>query len=107
MGAFNYGTRGILDLTHKRLFTFSTIQRLLEERGFRLMEVRGIPAPFPIALGDTTLSRFLLKINLALIRIWRGMFSYQILLRLKPLPMVDALLKHAIVKSDARTKAAL
>jgi len=104
LGAFNYGKRGILDLTHKRLFTFSTIQKLFEERGFQIQEIRGIPAPFPIAMGDTFLSRFLLKSNRALIRLSRGLFSYQILLRLKTLPTVDTLLEDAIDKSDSRRR---
>ena len=43
--------RGILDLTHTRLFTFSTLRRLLEGAGFQVLELRGVPAPFPLALG--------------------------------------------------------
>ena len=33
MGQFNYGKRGILDLTHCRLFTFSSFRRLFEQGG--------------------------------------------------------------------------
>ena len=32
-GQFNYGKRGILDMTHTRLFTFRSFRRLLEEAG--------------------------------------------------------------------------
>ena len=32
VGQFNYGKRGILDLTHTRLFTFSSLRRLLCRR---------------------------------------------------------------------------
>ena len=52
-GWFNYGSRGILDLTHTRLFTFATIRKLFEQSGYRIEEIRGIPAPFPLAFGDT------------------------------------------------------
>src|SRR6185437_9548148 len=31
LGQFNYGKRGILDMTHTRLFTFSSFRRLLEQ----------------------------------------------------------------------------
>ena len=59
LGQFNYGKRGILDMTHTRLFTFTSLRRLLEQSGFRIAEVRGVPGPFPLAMGDTRLSRLL------------------------------------------------
>src|SRR6185436_4003552 len=34
IGKFNYGKRGILDLTHTRLFTFGTFRRLFEQSGY-------------------------------------------------------------------------
>jgi hypothetical protein len=52
-GQFNYGKRGILDLTHTRLFTFASMRRLFEQQGFLVLETRGVPAPFPMALGRT------------------------------------------------------
>ena len=50
LGQFNYGKRGILDITHTRLFTFGTLRRLFEQAGFEVTEVRGLPAPFPLAV---------------------------------------------------------
>ena len=52
LGQFNYGKRGILDVTHTRLFTFGTLRRLFEQAGFDVIEMRGLPAPFPLAFGD-------------------------------------------------------
>jgi 2-polyprenyl-3-methyl-5-hydroxy-6-metoxy-1,4-benzoquinol methylase len=75
-GQFNYGKRGILDLTHKRLFTFSSLHRLLEQRGFGVAHYRGIPAPYPVALGDNFVSRFLLALNSACLRVLPSLFSY-------------------------------
>src|SRR5581483_2583192 len=80
LGQFNYGKRGILDMTHTRLFTFSSLRQLLEQRGFRVAGARGIPAPFPMALGDGPLARFLLAVNQALIRLLPRWFSYQMFL---------------------------
>ncbi|HEY5996408.1 MAG TPA: glycosyltransferase, partial [Candidatus Deferrimicrobiaceae bacterium] len=77
-GIFNYGPRGILDLDHTRLFTFGSFRRLFEMHGYDVLETRGIPVPFPLALGDTALARALMKINRALIRISKPLFSYQI-----------------------------
>ena len=57
LGRFSYGRRGILDLTHTRLFTFKTLRRLFEQGGFDVVESRGVPAPFPLAVGGGELGR--------------------------------------------------
>jgi len=105
LGHFNYGRRGILDLTHSRLFTFKTLCVLFEQCGFRVERVGGIPAPFPLALGDGRLGRALVTLNAFLIRLSRGLFSYQIFLVASPLPTVDALLDDAVAGSVARADA--
>ncbi len=66
-GHFNYGKKGILDATHTRLFTFRSLTALLEQSGYKIHELRGIPAPFPKAIGNNFLSRLLLRLNSALI----------------------------------------
>ena len=103
-GNFNYGKRGILDLTHTRLYTFRTLRLLFEQCGFRVESVTGVPAPFPEALGLNRLSRFLVWLNDALIRVSRGLFSYQIFMVVTPTPTVDVLLDDSIAGS--REKAA-
>jgi SAM-dependent methyltransferase len=95
MGWFNYGPRGILDLTHTRLFTFKTARALLEQSGYRVLEVRGVPAPFPLALGDGWLARFALAVNKGLIKISKSLFSYQIFIVCTPLPTLEWLLSQA------------
>ena len=99
-GFFNYGKIGILDRTHTRLFTFRSLQALLTQTGYKLLEVQGIPAPFPKALGDNWLSRSLLNINRALIKLSRGLFSYQIFVRVQAMPTVDHLLSETISNSE-------
>ena len=47
LGNFNYGKRGILDLTHTRLYTFASLERLFAQCGFHVEQLEGIPAPFP------------------------------------------------------------
>jgi len=95
VGQFNYGKRGILDLTHSRLFTFSSLRRLFEQGGFRVRQMRGIPGPFPLVFGEGPLSRSLMAINTALIRIARGLFSYQMFFVVEPLPSLEHLLREA------------
>jgi glycosyltransferase involved in cell wall biosynthesis len=94
-GKFNYGKRGILDRTHTRLFTFATLRRLFEQGGFRVVEMKGVPGPYPLALGDCKLSRFLLRLNEVLIRISKGLFAYQIYMIVQPYPSTEYLLQIA------------
>jgi hypothetical protein len=105
IGQFNYGKRGILDLTHTRLFTFSSFERAVRQAGFDIVERLGVPGPMPLALGDNFLSRMLMKWNRLLIHISRGMFSYQIYLRVKPQPSLQHLLKTAEEQSRKRAEA--
>lgn len=95
LGQFNYGKSGILDRTHTRLFTFLSLEQLLKESGFRIKEVRGVPAPFPKVLGDNLLGRAVVAANLALIRLSKSMFSYQILVIAETTPDVDFVLERA------------
>lgn len=104
LGQFNYGTRGILDLTHTRLFTFASWRRLFEETGFAVEQVSGIPAPFPLALGNGRLGRLLLKLNLWLIALSRSLFAYQIFMVLRPLPTVSSLLQSTLACTAQRAR---
>ena len=105
LGNFNYGRRGILDLTHTRLYTFKTLRLLFEQCGFAIERMAGIPAPFPLAFGDGWFGRALVTLNAFLIRLSRGLFSYQILLTATPLPTVDALLDDTVAGSARRAGA--
>jgi glycosyltransferase involved in cell wall biosynthesis len=95
-GQFNYGKSGILDRTHTRLFTFKSFERLLRDAGLRIRRVRGIPAPFPKALGDNFLSRALLAINTALIRVSKTLFAYQIFVEAETTPDVAFVLADTV-----------
>ncbi len=103
LGSFNYGKRGILDLDHKRLFTFSTFRKLFENRSFDILEVQGIPAPYALAIGNNWLAKFLSWLNRILIWFSKGLFSYQILFRLKARPSLAWLLEQAEEKAREET----
>jgi glycosyltransferase involved in cell wall biosynthesis len=110
LGNFNYGKRGILDLTHTRLYTFASLERLFAQCGFNVERLTGIPAPFPKALGPNRSARALVRLNELLIRVSKGLFAYQIFLVATPRPSVDALLDQSIEtgreKAEALTSAA-
>lgn len=95
LGQFNYGKRGILDLTHTRLFTFASFRRLFEESGFAVLITRGIPAPIPMVVTNRRLANFLMRVNQVLIRISKALFAYQIFLVVRPLPTLAALLNDS------------
>jgi glycosyltransferase involved in cell wall biosynthesis len=95
LGQFNYGKAGILDRTHVRLFTFRGVKHLLRDAGFRVFALRGVPAPFPKVLGDGVLGRLALAVNLALIRVSKTLFSYQVYVEAESTPDVDFLLRDA------------
>jgi len=99
VGKFNYGKRGILDLTHTRLFTFSTFRRLFEQSGYEVISIRGVPAPFPLALGDNWFARLLLAANSVLIKLSRRLFAFQIFAVVRPKPGLPYLLDRAVVRT--------
>ncbi len=106
-GQFNYAAAGVLDTEHRRLFTFRSLQRLLRDEGFKVKEVRGVPAPFPKAIGDNGLSRLMLRANEALIKVSKTLFSYQIYVEAEGSPDVAFVLadsKKSDVVSLARHK---
>ena len=103
-GQFNYGKQGILDRTHTRLYTFRGVRQLLRDGGFRIEEVRGVPAPFPKALGDGVLGRAATRINLALITISKTLFSYQIYVKARTTPNVEFVLRSTQRSSAERDK---
>jgi hypothetical protein len=54
LGAFPYGDTGLLDRTHIRFFTGSSLEELIREAGLVLMETRRVVAPlFGTELGIT------------------------------------------------------
>ena len=78
-GNFNYASKGILDFTHKRLFTFDSFNKLLTDYKFKILERIGVPAPFPLVLGKNFLSLFLIRFNNLLIKFSKKLFSFQML----------------------------
>ncbi len=101
LGQLNYGRRGILDRTHTRLFTFRSLTTMLRQAGYDVLETRGVPAPFPLAVGRGWLSRALLAANGFLLSLSRGWFSYQIFVRARVRPSVHQLLERTVRTSDA------
>lgn len=95
LGNFNYGKRGILDFTHKRLFTFGSLKQLLLHYGYQIEEIKGIPVPISLIVKNRPLAKLLVLLNRFAMKIHRRLFSYQIAVIATPLPTLDLLLKRA------------
>jgi hypothetical protein len=67
-----------------------------------MVEIEGVPAPFPLAIGDRFLSRALLAMNRLAIHLSRGLFAYQIFIRAKAQPTLESLLRDAEGQSRER-----
>jgi glycosyltransferase involved in cell wall biosynthesis len=100
LGQFNYGKQGILDRTHTRLFTFRSIRRLLVDEGFRIKRVVGVPVPFPKVFGNGLVGRSAVGLNLALIKLSRTLFSFQIFIEAEGTPDVDFVLADSKAASE-------
>ena len=73
--------------------------QLLDDSGYRIESIRGVPAPFPKVLGNGVLGQTAVRANLALIRLSQTLFSYQIFVLAKSTPDVDFVLQDAKEKS--------
>ncbi len=103
LGQFNYGPRGILDMTHTRLFTKRTIERLFRQAGFQVDESFGLPVPFPLAFGPGPLASAALAVNRLAIKCSTRAFSYQLFLSLRPPVDLDEMITHSTAYADVVT----
>ena len=94
LGFFTYGERGILDITHKRLFTVASFKRMLRESGYLVLSVKGIGVPFRL-LFPNWFGGLLGFVSNSLAHVWPSMFGYQILLEAEPKPHSFTLLADA------------
>jgi 2-polyprenyl-3-methyl-5-hydroxy-6-metoxy-1,4-benzoquinol methylase len=89
-GRFNYAQRGILDITHKRLFTKSSLRTALRDSGYVIEQMRAVPAPGGVIGG--TIGKILGALFAMLARIWPRMFAFQWLVVCHPRPGIRQLL---------------
>lgn len=95
-GQFNYGKKGVLDLTHQRLFTIRSFCRTLEGEGFKVERVTGFGPPIEDMVGHSLPLRLLDRFEHFLAKIWPRLFSYQFLVEATRLDEVGDLLASTI-----------
>ncbi|HJT80443.1 MAG TPA: glycosyltransferase, partial [Chthoniobacterales bacterium] len=105
LGRFSYSRKGVIGIGRRRLFTFTTLRQLLEQAGYEIIETRGIPAPFPLAIGLNRWSRLLVRLNQMLIAVSKRLFAYQIFFRARAVPDARHLLTETLrSSSELRTQ---
>ena len=85
-GTFGYDRRGILDNTHLRFFTRSTLRRTVRAAGFDILDEVATGLPLG-AIADANPSRpvrWIRRLDGALVRARPTLFGYQHILRLTP-----------------------
>jgi glycosyltransferase involved in cell wall biosynthesis len=98
LGHFNYGRRGILDLTHTRLFTVRSFRRLLRNAGFRIDKVSGFGPPIADLAGGKTGTLLMIdQVSAWLVRNWEGLFGYQILIEATRPDSVETLMAQTFL----------
>ncbi len=105
LGRFNYAERGILDVTHRRLFTRASLLQVLEECGYDVESFEGVGAPFAAVLRGR-LGRALGWWADGLAAMWSGLFAFQFLVVCRARPSLDQLLAEGESFDAARQVAA-
>lgn len=106
MGSFNYGKRGILDLTHTRLFTVSSFKKLFYTYGFKIEQIRGFGPPVRDLVSDKWPFTWIDTLFSVLARTMPRLFAYNFLIVGTRLPThqetYEAMLATKTDLADAR-----
>jgi hypothetical protein len=91
-GRLNYGRRGILDETHRFLFSRHSLKELLVDSMFSIQSLKGLPPPFGLLPLPKWIASILGPMADCLVRISSGLFAYQWICVSTPMPSADSLL---------------
>ena len=83
-GLFGYDRRGVLDNTHLRFFTRSTLRRTVRRAGFDVLQEAATGLPLGTIGASGGVGGLLRKIDDRLVRFRPTLFGYQNVLRLTP-----------------------
>jgi glycosyltransferase involved in cell wall biosynthesis/ubiquinone/menaquinone biosynthesis C-methylase UbiE len=84
VGAFDYDRRGILDETHLRFFSRSSLRRMIRNAGYDLLELRSTGSPFVQLAGTGAAAGAASAMSRALVGLRPTLFGYQYVARLTP-----------------------
>jgi glycosyltransferase involved in cell wall biosynthesis len=94
LGNFPYAERGILDVTHRRLFTRGSLVRMLDDCGYQIEKVLPVPVPFDAVFGGR-LGPPLTYLSRLLCALWPRLFAFQFIVLCRPRPGARQLLTES------------
>ena len=94
LGRFNYAERGILDITHKRLFTRKSLLAALEQCGYVVTQTYGSAVPFQ-AVMPNRVGKALGWLSELAARAWPSMFAFQFVVVCTPKPGVMQVIRSS------------
>ena len=94
LGNFPYAERGILDITHRRLFTRSSLVRMLGDCGYKIEKVLPVPVPFDAVFGGR-LGPPLTRLSRLLCAVWPRLFAFQFIVLCRPRPGIHQVLTES------------
>ncbi len=103
LGRFNYAERGILDITHKRLFTKDSLYTSLTDCGYTVDEMIPIGVPFGTVIPGK-FGKFLGAVADFFAKLYPNLFAFQIMLLCSPTPGLKQILLQANIKSSKKIK---
>lgn len=98
-GRFNYADRGIMDIDHKRLFTYSSFHQMLHQCGFKIKKTIPVPPPFKLINKKSIADILTVAFNL-LNKIAPGLFSFQIIKIAVPIPTSTNVINKLLIKYE-------
>ena len=101
MGQFNYGKRGILDRTHKRLFSVSSFQKLIAQYGFKIDIVKGFPPPLTDLISNSLVMRWIERFHAFLSHHFPNLFAYNFLIIATRMDGIEDILKQTTATMKA------
>jgi hypothetical protein len=105
-GLFGYDRRGVLDNTHLRFFTRSTLRRTVRRAGFDVLEEAATGLPLGTIGASGGVGGLLRKVDDALVRFRPTFFGYQNVLRLTPHAQDVVLAEVVVDEQDGYSRAA-
>jgi SAM-dependent methyltransferase len=88
-GRFTYTARGILDRSHLRFYTLSSIVAELERAGFAIERIETTSPPFQDLIpggGGSAVAKLLTRLNQLGNVVWKRLFAYQFVVRARKAP---------------------
>ena len=93
-GRFTYAERGILDITHKRLFTRKSLLATLRQCGYEVQRVHASAVPFQAVLKGRA-GRWLGAVSAAAARLLPTLFAFQFVVVCRPRLGVTQLIEES------------